>query len=416
MINLAPSVLTFAIVARRCSLFAHQGILPPTPIFRCSTRVRPLGHPDYDAQRECGGKFINSVDISNSVVAANPHSKRPFGFVIQTVSDLTGVSNKRSKYFLAASNTQDRDRWMTSLQLSANHAENDDFYSSSFATVAPVRVAHGSIGSPVDGSSAGPAESPLDGVDGSNSVFDVDAAAGISNEAPPSNPKPFKHQESSKRMRWNPASKIRALVSKKKLRFQERGPSGHQYDLDLGYITERIIAMGYPSDGTEGLYRNKWEEVKMFMEDFHRQRYRLYNLCSEKAYPPQRFMNRVAVYPFNDHGVPPLSLVQLCCKDMVRWLDSDPLNVCAVHCKAGKGRTGLIVACFLLHTGVAASASEVLELYGTQRCADGNLFLPTFENVSAVFYYLLCVCLLAACGCGGRCSHTMLFPALLPGL
>jgi hypothetical protein len=31
-------------------------------------------------------------------------------------------------------------------------------------------------------------------------------------------------------------------VSKKKLRFQTGG-----YDLDLSYITERVIAMGFPS-------------------------------------------------------------------------------------------------------------------------------------------------------------------------
>lgn len=46
--------------------------------------------------------------------------------------------------------------------------------------------------------------------------------------------------------------KLRGLVSKSKNRFQEQGPSGMRYDLDLSYITKSIIAMGFPADGAEG--------------------------------------------------------------------------------------------------------------------------------------------------------------------
>ena len=40
--------------------------------------------------------------------------------------------------------------------------------------------------------------------------------------------------------------RLRNLVSKEKRRFKDG-----KYDLDLTYINEKIIAMGFPSSGTE---------------------------------------------------------------------------------------------------------------------------------------------------------------------
>ena len=49
---------------------------------------------------------------------------------------------------------------------------------------------------------------------------------------------------------------IREMVSGKKRRFQNE-----QYNLDLSYITPRIIAMSLPSTGLAKVYRNKIEDV-----------------------------------------------------------------------------------------------------------------------------------------------------------
>jgi phosphatidylinositol-3,4,5-trisphosphate 3-phosphatase/dual-specificity protein phosphatase PTEN len=49
---------------------------------------------------------------------------------------------------------------------------------------------------------------------------------------------------------------IRTLVSGKKKRFVDR-----KYNLDLSYITPRIIAMAYPGSGLEVIFRNNIEAV-----------------------------------------------------------------------------------------------------------------------------------------------------------
>jgi phosphatidylinositol-3,4,5-trisphosphate 3-phosphatase/dual-specificity protein phosphatase PTEN len=68
---------------------------------------------------------------------------------------------------------------------------------------------------------------------------------------------------------------VRPLVSRHKRRLRD-GP----YDLDLAYITERIIAMGYPSHGPESFYRNPYSETRAFLDHRHGSDYIVYNLCS----------------------------------------------------------------------------------------------------------------------------------------
>jgi len=65
-----------------------------------------------------------------------------------------------------------------------------------------------------------------------------------------------------------PPPQVRGKVSKKKIRFQKDG-----FDLDLTYITPRILAMGFPSEGTEGWIRNPMAEVQRFFEEYHPGRY-----------------------------------------------------------------------------------------------------------------------------------------------
>ncbi|KAG8384341.1 hypothetical protein BUALT_Bualt04G0108100 [Buddleja alternifolia] len=175
--------------------------------------------------------------------------------------------------------------------------------------------------------------------------------------------------------------KARHIVSQNKRRYQEGG-----FDLDMTYITENIIAMGFPagdmSSGLfgyfEGFYRNQMEEVIKFFETHHKGKYKVYNLCSERLYDASLFEGKVATFPFDDHNCPPIQLIKLFCQSAYSWLKEDILNVVVVHCKAGMARTGLMICSLLLFLKFFPTAEECIDYYNQKRCVDGKgLILPS---------------------------------------
>ncbi|ETI33840.1 hypothetical protein F441_19354 [Phytophthora nicotianae CJ01A1] len=159
----------------------------------------------------------------------------------------------------------------------------------------------------------------------------------------------------------------RALVSQNKRRFQQDG-----FDLDLGYVHPRVIVMGYPAVGVELLFRNPRSEVQQFLEERHGGDYFVYNFCDgpNRSYPPSIFDGRVKNYPIEDHNVPTLQMMMAFCDEAAAWLDANEKHVVALHCKAGKGRAGMMACMLLLRMGFSASATDAIDRYNRERVND----------------------------------------------
>ena len=65
-------------------------------------------------------------------------------------------------------------------------------------------------------------------------------------------------------------------------------------------------------------------------------------------------------FPFDDHNCPAFDRMHEFLADVDDWMHKDPENVVVIHCKAGKGRTGVTIATYILHNGMWKTAKEAL--------------------------------------------------------
>lgn len=160
---------------------------------------------------------------------------------------------------------------------------------------------------------------------------------------------------------------LRAAVSGSRVRFMQDG-----FDLDLTYITPKLIAMGYPASGVEKTYRNDINEVANFLNSRHPYSYRVYNL-SERSYDYNKFEGRVNECGFPDHHPPPLQLLLDIINDMIEWVAKSSKHVLVVHCLAGKGRTGIVCSCFLLLIGYYGSVFKLRKEHELRELANSSI-------------------------------------------
>ncbi|CAG7850685.1 SubName: Full=Related to Phosphatidylinositol-3,4,5-trisphosphate 3-phosphatase PTEN {ECO:0000313/EMBL:CCA69709.1} [Serendipita indica DSM 11827] len=165
------------------------------------------------------------------------------------------------------------------------------------------------------------------------------------------------------------ANYVRRIVSGHKARYKD---DELNVELDLVYLTDRIIIMGYPAEGLERYYRNPREDAKRLLDTRHGDKYRVFNFCPirENSYPASVFDGRVSRYPWPDHHAPPIGLLALATQEMEAWLKQGDDYTVVVHCKAGKGRSGTIACSLLLRMDDAIEPPKLKRSYNASEWAD----------------------------------------------
>ena len=154
---------------------------------------------------------------------------------------------------------------------------------------------------------------------------------------------------------------LRQIVSGPKNRYREDG-----YNLDLTYITPRLIAMAYPAESVvEKMYRNSIDDVAKFLNKNHKDNYQIINVSGRKI--NEEVLTNIHSFYWEDHKTPQFPILFQICEIMLDHLCQAPEKVCVVHCNHGKGRTGTLICCFLLFIGFFAWAAEAMKFYAKRR-------------------------------------------------
>ncbi|XP_044161067.1 tensin-1 isoform X4 [Bufo gargarizans] len=137
-------------------------------------------------------------------------------------------------------------------------------------------------------------------------------------------------------------------------------------ELDLIYITERIISVTFSAGTEEANFCRNLKEVAHMLKSKHGDNYLIFNL-SERRHDISKLHSKVLDFGWPDVHAPALEKVCSICKAMDTWLNADPHNVVVIHNKGNRGRTGVVVAAYMHYSNISASADQALDRFAMRR-------------------------------------------------
>uniref|UniRef100_A0A673C004 Tensin 1 n=1 Tax=Sphaeramia orbicularis TaxID=375764 RepID=A0A673C004_9TELE len=138
------------------------------------------------------------------------------------------------------------------------------------------------------------------------------------------------------------------------------------YEVDLVYITERIISVSFPAAAEERSYTSHLKEVATMLRSKHGEHYLVLNL-SERRNDLIKLNHKVLEFGWPDDHAPALDKICSMCKAIDTWLNGDPHNVVVLHNKGNRGRTGVVVAAYMHYSNISASADQALDRFAMRR-------------------------------------------------
>nr|XP_039272755.1 cyclin-G-associated kinase-like [Styela clava] len=141
-------------------------------------------------------------------------------------------------------------------------------------------------------------------------------------------------------------------------------------ELDVTYITSRIVVMSYPAEGVEGTYKNHIDTVRSYLDSRHSDKFAVFNL-SQRQYNIAKFYNRVVYGGWPAKSAPYFPSIFNMCKKLLQWLKKDPKNIAVIHCEDGRASSAVAVCSLFIMCGLFLTPDAALYMFSMKRSNPG---------------------------------------------
>ncbi|CAH2236958.1 jg9455 [Pararge aegeria aegeria] len=141
-------------------------------------------------------------------------------------------------------------------------------------------------------------------------------------------------------------------------------------DLDISYITSRVIVMSYPSELLESAYKtNHIEDVKMYLESHHPGgKYCVYTVHDARArFPRRQLVTDTSLWPTEEHRAPLLAPYYALLQHMYQYLGKDDKSALVIACQDGKSRSCMLLCGLLMYAKLVSVPEDALQIFGVKR-------------------------------------------------
>nr|CAH7766548.1 unnamed protein product [Callosobruchus chinensis] len=161
--------------------------------------------------------------------------------------------------------------------------------------------------------------------------------------------------------------------------------------MDLGYVTERIIAMWFPAIMSPNQYRHAQRQAALMLGNKHGDNYMVFNLSEPKRVLRNEHKH-VKEVGWASELAPPLERLCSVCKDIDSWLAGDQHRIAVLHVRGNKDKLGVIVAAYMHYSSICGNAEQALDRFSMRKFLDDNvgpLRLPSNKRYVDYFAGLL---------------------------
>ncbi|XP_018333185.1 tensin [Agrilus planipennis] len=161
--------------------------------------------------------------------------------------------------------------------------------------------------------------------------------------------------------------------------------------MDLSYVTERIIALWFPSAVSKQTYKQGQRHAAHMLRNKHGDNYMVFNLSEPKRILRSEHKH-VKEMGWPAKLAPPLERICSICKEIESWLSGDKHRIAVLHARGSKDKLGVVVTSYMHYSNICGTADQALDRFAMRKYLEENIgpfHLPSNKRYVEYFAGLL---------------------------